>query len=244
MPFEKDRLIYVNLTSTVKETNELIETTLEDKAKEFNVYDPTRKYRKKLVAIGESWVLEGLDKKLGEMALGEKTSMEIPPESAFGTWDPAKLKITPLRRFGERAPQLKVGDEVELDNRVGHVKLIGSGRVHLDFNHKYAGKTIKYDVEILQEVKEDLEKARALFARRIPIDEEKIKCIIQENVLTYNIPEEIYLEEGLQIVKKALSNDVFKFLPNITKVIFQETYENQSKVEKKEQTEQPPTTQQ
>jgi len=233
MPFEKDSLIYLNLTSIVKETNELIETTLEEKAKEHNVYDPTRKYTTRLVAIGNGWVLEGLDNKLKEMSVGEKASAEISPEKAFGAWDPSKVRILPLRRFGEKANQLKVGDEIELDNKVCYVKLIGSGRVHVDFNHKLAGKTIVYEVEVLEELKEDGERVKALFSRRIPIDKEKLKFAIQENVITFELPEEIYLEEGLQIVKRALSNDVFKFLLAINKVVFQESYEK-PKTEKEE----------
>ncbi|MGD0330842.1 MAG: FKBP-type peptidyl-prolyl cis-trans isomerase [Nitrososphaeria archaeon] len=225
MTFEKDSLIYLNLTSKVKETNELIETTLEEKAKEHNVYDPTRKYTSRLVAIGEGWVLEGLDSKLKEMSVGEKATMEIPPEKAFGTWDPSKVRILPLRRFGEKAAQLKVGDEIELDNKICYVKLIGSGRVHVDFNHKLAGKTIIYEVEVLEELKGDEEKVKALLSRRIPIDKEKLKFLIQESIITFELPEDIYLEEGLQIVKRALSNDIFKFLPAINQVIFQENYE-------------------
>jgi peptidylprolyl isomerase len=225
MTFEKDSLIYLNLTSKVKETNELIETTLEEKAKEYNVYDPTRKYTSRLVAIGEGWVLEGLDNKLKEMSVGEKATMEIPPEKAFGTWDPSKVRILPLRRFGEKAAQLKVGDEIELDNKICYIKLIGSGRVHVDFNHKLAGKTIIYEVEVLEELKGDEEKVKALLSRRIPIDKEKLKFLIQESTITFELPEEIYLEEGLQIVKRALSNDIFKFLPAINKVTFQESYE-------------------
>jgi peptidylprolyl isomerase len=235
MTFEKDSLIYLNLTSTVKETNELIETTLEEKAKEHNVYDPTRKYTSRLVAIGEGWVLEGLDNKLKEMSVGEKAIIEIPPEKAFGTWDPSKVRILPLRRFGEKAAQLKVGDEIELDNKICYVKLIGSGRVHVDFNHKLAGKNIIYEVEILEELKGDDEKVKALFSRRIPVDKEKFKFAIQESVITFELPEEIYLEEGLQIVKRALSNDIFKFLPAINKVILQESYEK-PKTEKEAQT--------
>ena len=225
MPFEKDSLIYLNFTSTVKETNELIETTLEEKAKEHKVYDPTKKYNNRLVAIGEGWVLEGLDSKLNEMSVGGKATIEIPPEKAFGTWDPLKVRIMPIRRFGEKASQIKVGDEVEVDNKIGYVRLLGSGRVHIDFNHKLAGKTIIYEVEVIDELKEDEKKIRALFARRVPIENEKIKFSIQENTLTFELPEDIYFEEGLQIVKRALSNDIFKFLPNVNKVIFEESYE-------------------
>jgi len=233
MPFEKDSLIYLNLTSTVKETNELIETTLEEKAKEYKVYDPTKKYNSRLVAIGEGWVLEGLDSKLNEMSVGGKARIEIPPEKAFGVWDPLKVRIMPIRRFGEKASQIKVGDEVEVDNKIGYVRLLGSGRVHIDFNHKLAGKTIIYEVEVIDELKEDEKKIRALFTRRVPIEDEKIKFSVQENTLTFELPEEIYFEEGLQIVKRALANDIFKFLPNVNKVIFEESYEK-PKTEKAE----------
>ncbi len=228
MPFEQDTLVYVNLTGIVKETNELIETTLEDKAKKYNVFDPTRKYNPRLIAIGEKWVLEPLDEKLKEMNTGEKILLEISPEKAFGVWDPSKVKIVPLRRLGERATQLRVGDEIEIDNKVGRVKLLASGRVHIDFNHKYSGKTIVYEVEVVKELKEDSEKIEALFLRRIPIEKEKLKFSIQENTLTFELPTELYLEEGLQIVKRALANDIFKYLPNISKVTFLENYEKKT----------------
>jgi len=228
MPFERGALVYVDLTGIVKETNELIETTLEDKAKEYNVYDPTRKYNPKLIAIGERWVLEPLDEKLKEMNVGEKLSIEIPPEKAFGVWDPSKVKVIPLRKFGERATNLRVGDEVEIDNRIGRVKLLASGRVHIDFNHKYSGKTIIYEVQVVKELKEENEKIEALFLRRIPIEREKVKFSIQGNTVIFELPFELYLEEGLQIVKRALANDIFKFLPNILKVTFIENYERES----------------
>jgi peptidylprolyl isomerase len=228
MPFEQGTLVYVNLTGIVKETNELIETTLEDKDKEYNVFDPTRKYMPRLIAVGERWVLEPLDDKLKEMNVGEKLSIEIPPEKAFGVWDPSKVKVIPLRKLGERAAQLRVGDEVEIDNRVGRVKLLASGRVHIDFNHKYSGKTIVYEVQVVKELKEDSEKIEALFLRRIPIEKEKVKFSIQDNTVVFELPFELYLEEGLQIVKRALANDIFKFLPHIQKVTFIENYEKQS----------------
>jgi peptidylprolyl isomerase len=228
MPFEQGTLVYVNLTGIVKETNELIETTLEDKAKEYNVFDPTRKYMPRLIAVGERWVLEPLDDKLKEMNVGEKLSIEIPPEKAFGVWDPSKVKVIPLRKLGERAAQLRVGDEVEIDNRVGRVKLLASGRVHIDFNHKYSGKTIVYEVQVVKELKEDSEKIEALFLRRIPIEKEKVKFSIEDNTVVFELPFELYLEEGLQIVKRALANDIFKFLPHIQKVTFIENYEKQA----------------
>ena len=40
------------------------------------------------------------------------------------------------------------------------------------------------------------------------------------------MPEETYLAEGLQVIKRAIVNDVFKFLPKLEKINFIESYKN------------------
>ena len=44
MALEKGSLVLVNYTMKVKDTDEVIETTIQDDAKKFNIYDPTRTY--------------------------------------------------------------------------------------------------------------------------------------------------------------------------------------------------------
>ena len=151
-------LILLNYTTKIKETGEVIETTWEDVAKSSKLYKEGAKYRPILVAVGKGWVLKSLDEELLKLNVGERKTIELPPEKAFGPRDPAKIKVIPLRKFGDKAKDLHVGDEVEIDNRIGTVISIGSGRVQVDFNDRLAGKTIIYDVEIVKEIG-DLAKA-------------------------------------------------------------------------------------
>ena len=217
-------LVLANYTATVKDTGNLIETTIEDEAKKLDAHDPTKRYEPKLIAVGDGWVLKGVDEALATANVGEKTSIEVNPEKGFGERDPSKVRMMPIRRFGDKADQLSTGDEVEVEGRVGIIRYVGSGRAQVDFNHKYAGKTLIYDIAITKNLEIIDEKVKALAKRRIPIDDDKIGLDIEDNVAKLQLPEDYYVVEGIQIIKKAISNDVFKYIKSISKVLFVEEY--------------------
>jgi len=225
MPLETGTLVYINYIAKIKDTNEAIEVTIEDEAKKLGVHDPSRKYEPKLIAIGEGWVLKGLDEALASANVGDKISVEITPEKGFGQRDPSKVKMIPLRKFGEKASEIRVGDEVEVENKIGIVRFVGSGRAQIDFNHRLAGKTLLYDLDIIRKVEVDKDKIIALIKRRIPIEEEKIELTMENDSVKIKLPVDLYLLEGLQIIKRAISNDIFKFIKEVSKVYFIELYE-------------------
>lgn len=237
LPIEPNTLVYANYTAKVKDTGELIETTLEEEAKKLGTHDPSMRYEPRLISVGEGWVLKGLDEALAGASVGDKLTVELPPEKAFGVRDPAKVRALPLRKLGEKADQLSVGEEIEYEQRIGVVRFIGSGRAQIDFNHKFAGKTLAYDVEILSKLENDEDKASALIRRRLPIEQEKLSFKIENSNVEINIPNDYYLVEGLQIIKRAISNDIFKFMKSVSSVIFAERYESPKKTveEKKEE---------
>jgi len=226
MPLAKGALIFANYTAKVKDTGEVIETTGEEEAKKLNVYDATRKYGPRLVAVGEGWLISGLDDEVKEMDVGQKKEIELPPEKAFGKRDPTQTRMIPLRKFGEKADELAVGDEIEVENRVGIVRFIGSGRAQVDFNHRLAGKSITYDFEVLKKVEGDQEKVRALIDRRFAGEGGKVTFSRRGDEMEVEIPEELFLAEGLQIIKRGVSSDVFKFVPSTTSVTFVEKFAN------------------
>lgn len=225
MPLEAGTLVYVNYVAKIKDTNEVIEVTTEDEAKKLGVYDPSKKYEPRLIAIGEGWVLKGLDEALASANIGDKISVEIPPEKGFGQRDPSKVKMIPLRKFGEKASEVRVGDEVEINNKRGIVRFVGSGRAQIDFNHRLAGKTLVYDLDIIRKVETDKDKIISLIKRRIPVEEDKIELIIEDDSAKIKLPSDLYLLEGIQIIKRAISNDIFKFVKSVNKVYFIELYE-------------------
>jgi len=243
MPFEKSTLVYVNYTAKVKDTGEAIETTIEDQAKKLEIYDADRRYEPRLVSVGEGWVLKGLDEEIAKMTVGEKKTVELPPERAWGVRDPALMRMVPLRKFGERADELRVGDEVEMDNRIAVVRFIGSGRAQVDFNHRLAGKTLIYDIEALRTVEPGDDTIKSLINRRFPTEGEKFQFTRDAGDVSLSIPPEAFLVEGLQIIKRGIANDILHFVPEAKKVTFTEVYPRKEEAKAKPEQAQESSTQ-
>jgi peptidylprolyl isomerase len=233
LTFQKGTLVLVDYTAKVKDSNEIFETTREADAKSNSTYDANVKYQPRLISVGEAWVLKGLDDALANTKVGDKLSIEVPPEKGFGTRDPAKIRMIPIRKLGEDAEKVTVGDTIELDERTGIVRFIGSGRVQVDFNHRFAGKTIVYDLNVIKSLDTDQDKVLGLLKRRFPIEESKIKFEIKGTELDVTIPEEAMMMEGLQIVKRAIANEIFKFVTKLEKVNFIDSYSKPKPAEQK-----------
>jgi len=230
MTLEKGSLILLDYTAKIKDSNEIFETTRVDDVKNNPEFDPNKKYEPRLLGVGEGWVLKGLDEALLESSIGTPLNIEIPPEKAFGERDPSKVRMIPLRKLGEKANEVSIGDVIELDDRIGIIRFIGSGRVQVDFNHKYAGRTLVYDANIVKKLDNDDEKISNLIRRRLPIDISEVKCETKESTLEISLPENTFLIEGIQIIKRGISADVFKFVPLMKTVVFVERYDNPSSV--------------
>ncbi len=243
MTLEKGSLILIEYTAKIKDNNQIFETTNEEEAKKSDLYDPLRKYEPRLVSIGEGWVLKGLDEALSNSNNGEKLSIEIAPDKGFGERDPSKVRMIPQRKLGERADEVKVGDEIELDDRRGIVRYIGSGRVQIDFNHRFAGRTLTYDINMIKKIENNEDKVIALLKRRLLLDDEKIHLNFSESMLEIELPEETFLTEGLQISKRAVATDIFKFVNTLQSIKFIEIYKSlpspQEQIKKSTSEEQP-----
>ena len=225
MTFSKGSLILVDYTSKVKDTGEVFETTIEEEAKKHSFHDPNVKYQPKLVSVGESWVIKGLDEALENTSVGDKTTVEVSPDKGFGERDSGKVRMIPLRKLGEDAEKVSIGDTIEVDNKKGIVRFIGSGRIKIDYNHRFAGKTILYDINVLKELKSDEDKITGILKKNLPVEDEKILFNKKDKILDIIIPQEIFRAENLPIIKHFIQMDLFKFVLGLEKITFTETYE-------------------
>ena len=228
MAFSKGSLILVDYTSKVKDTGEVFETTIEEEAKKHTLHEPNVKYQPKLVSIGESWVVKGLDEALAKTSVGDKKTIEISPDKGFGERDTGKVRMIPLRKLGEDAEKVSIGDTVEVDNKKGVVRFIGSGRVQIDYNHRFAGKIILYDINVLKELKTDDEKTSGILKRYLPVKDDKILFKKTGKILEITIPEEMFRADGLHAIKHFIQTDVFKFIPTLEQVNFIESHVNKT----------------
>ena len=228
MTFNKGALIQVDYTAKVKDTDEVFETTIEEEAKKHSLHDPNVKYQPKLVSIGESWVIKGFDEALANAKVGDKSTAEVTPDKGFGERDKGKVRMIPLRKLGEDAEKVSVGDTIEIDQKKGIVRYIGSGRVQVDYNHRFAGKTILYDFNVLKSLDTDDDKIKGLLKRHMPVEDSKLVFTKSGKSLDINIPEELFRADGLQIMKHFIQIDMFKFCPSLEKINFLETHQKKA----------------
>jgi len=228
MPFEKSDLVLVDYVAKVKETGEVFDTTIEDVAKKERLYKEGEIYEPKLVAVGEGWVLKALDESLLNLELNKTTPVEISPEKAFGSRDPEKVRLVPLRRLIAKGITPQLGMHVDFEGKHAVVRTMGAGRVQLDFNPPLAGKTLVYEVTVQKKLETKEEKINALIHRRIPaVDITKFTLKMGKKIsktIEINVPEEAFYVEGLQLAKRGIATDIQKFFPETTTIKFVETF--------------------
>ena len=235
MTFDKGSLILIDYVAKVKDSDEVFDTTIEEEAKKHSIHESDVKYSPKLVSVGEvSYpVLKGLDEALTKTTVGDKLTVEVTPDKGFGERDSTKVRMIPIRKLGEDADKVTVGDTIEIDNKRGIIRFIGSGRVQIDYNHKYAGKTILYDVNVIKSLESESDKVDGILKNRLPIEDDKINFSVKDKEANISIPEEIFRADGLQIMKHFIQMDIFKFVPTLEKINLIETHQNKQAQPKK-----------
>jgi FKBP-type peptidyl-prolyl cis-trans isomerase SlyD len=217
MKVAKKDVIRLHYTGKIKETGEIFDTTYEDVAKEAGIYNEKGIYGPVPIAVGAGHVIKGLDEALEGLEVGKKHTIELPPEKAFGKRDPKLIKTFTIGQFRRQGiypfPGLDVEIETDSGTKLkGRIISVSSGRVRVDFNHPYAGKTVIYEVEILEKIDGPIEKVKALIELRIPrIDFEKVQIEVGENDVKIDFGEQAIDPRTLVLGEILLESDL-KFL--------------------------------
>jgi peptidylprolyl isomerase len=225
LPIKNGDFILANYTLRVKETGDTVGTTLESVAKEKKLYRGEERYEPFFVILGEGWVPKGLEEALTGLEPGKASTVELPPEKGYGIRDPKKVRLVPLRKFTAEGITPVPGLQVNLDGKTAQVRSVGAGRVQVDYNHPFAGKTLIYDITVEKVIESDDEKVRNLVHKRIPsVDPQKFEIKIEGAKLQVEVPEDAFFLEGLQVAKRTITADVEKYLPSTDTLVFLETF--------------------
>lgn len=242
MPIKNGDFVFIDYTLKVKETGETVGTTDEKVAKESKLYRGEEHYEPYFVIIGEGWVPKGLDEALTTLDVGKSSTIELPPEKAYGTRDPKKVRLVPLRKFTADGVSPVPGLQLNIDGKPAQIRAVGAGRVQVDYNHPFAGRTLIYDVTVQKIVEANEDKIRSLLHKRLPtVAQQKFQVKIENGKLEVEIPEEAFFLEGLQVEKRTLTADVEKYLSKIETISFIEIFKKPApSAEVKPVTEAPP----
>ena len=109
--------------------------------------------------MGDGSLVEGLELGLYGLRAGDRQRLELYPEQHFGLHDPAKVHQMPRSEFGvdiTLEPGVIVGFDTPAGEELsGTVISLGEATVEVDFNHPLAGRTVTFDVEIIDVVPAD-----------------------------------------------------------------------------------------
>jgi len=140
MQIEKDKVVTVHYRVS-EPGGELVEDSYDD---EPMVY-----------LQGHGAMIEAVEAALLGKSVGDKVSTTV--ENAYGERDETKqqrISINHIMREGKAKPKLKPGMTVHVNTKQGPLPVtvlkVGLKSVDVDTNHPFAGKTLQFDIEVLQ----------------------------------------------------------------------------------------------
>lgn len=133
---------------------QVFDTTREAVADEIGLTEtaPEREYGPITVEVGQGEILEGLEEGLIGMEENEEATITVPPAKGFG-----EATEDNIQEFGAEEFQEMLGGETPQEGMqiqtqqgaVGEVVHADSETVRIDFNHRLAGETLEFDLEIV-----------------------------------------------------------------------------------------------
>ncbi|CAI1492631.1 MULTISPECIES: peptidylprolyl isomerase [Thermococcus] len=132
------------------ENGEVFDTSIEELARKHGVYVEDREYGPMWARIGVGEIIPGLDEAIIGMEPGEKKTVTVPPEKAYGMPNPELIIKVPVEEFTRAGLEPQEGLYVMTDSGIAKILKVEENMVSLDFNHPLAGKTLIFEVEVIE----------------------------------------------------------------------------------------------
>ena len=106
--------------------------------------------------VGAGQIIPGLDEKIDGMTVGEKETVTIPAEQAYGQRDERQVQVLPRSAIPETI-ELSVGARLQATTQDGRqieltVTDFDDDQVTVDANHPLAGHDLVFEVEVVEVV--------------------------------------------------------------------------------------------
>jgi len=98
--------------------------------------------------VGHKQMIPGFERELMGAKLGDKVEFTLSAEDAYGPHNPAAIQQVPSNMFGEITPE--VGMTLMSDMGPFRVTEVNDETITVDFNHALAGKSLTFNVEIVE----------------------------------------------------------------------------------------------
>lgn len=222
---EEGDVVSLDYIGRIKESGELFDTTKREVAEEEDAVNERASYEPVKIIVGAEMVVEGLDERLKDLNVGDEKEVEVPPQKAFGKREGDLIKTFSENKFKDQEMNPYPGMRVTIDERVGRVISVNSGRVRVDMNHPLAGRTLKYSLEIKGKIEDKKQKVKAAGSYYLG---EEPEVELDENEAVIEVPEEA--SDG---ILEKLEEKIKEFL-EVEEVTFEEAEEDGDEEKAKE----------
>ena len=219
MKIEFDDIITISFIERCD--GKVVQTNIEEIAKENGFYNENVPCLPTAIHVGRDIFPRGLYDELVGKEIGDKGTVILPPEKAYGKRSDEnihsihKREFSKIPKIGEAISHIEYGDGIV-------IKTIGS-EVIIDFNHKFAGKELEYEYEIHDKITDPAEQFSSLVNRSMRIehgtsfkDGDGIICIaVPKEGIGQWLRDRIDFAQGL-----------FERHPSLYTLEFREKYEN------------------
>ncbi|MBW2109477.1 MAG: peptidylprolyl isomerase [Deltaproteobacteria bacterium] len=118
------------------------------------VFDTSRERGPMQFTIGQGRLIPGFEQAVVGMAPGESKSTTVPPEQAYGPHNNEMVQVIDRKQVPPDM-QLEVGQQLEVrrpDGQTGIVTVrdLSDSTVTLDANHPLAGRSLVFDIELVE----------------------------------------------------------------------------------------------
>ena len=232
MAVKEGDFIRLEYTGKVQETGNVFDTTDEDVAEEAGIKLDSKSYGAIPIIVGGGHVLKGLDEALIGMEEGEEKTVEITPEEGFGLRDPKLLQLIPMGEFKKQGMKPEVGMAITSDGVTGIIRSVSGGRVRVDFNHELAGKNLEYNIMVVKEIEDDIDKVKSMIELHYSapnLDSNKHDIQIVDGVVRIAMDEMAKFDKkpymDVTFVRFRIARDIWENMENIEKVEFVDVFE-------------------
>ena len=98
--------------------------------------------------VGHKQMIPGFERELMGLAAGEKVEFTLSAEDAYGSHNPDAVQKVPKEMFGGITPE--IGMTLMSDLGPFRVTEVSGDLITADFNHALAGKSLTFNVEVVE----------------------------------------------------------------------------------------------
>ena len=207
---KKGDFIALQFIGKIADTGDVFDLTKEADAKAAGIHKDNIAYGPKIICVGEYQIVKGVDDFLMGKEVGKAYTVTLEPEQAFGKKDAKLMKLVPISTFKKQNIKPFPGLQLNIDGRLGVVRIVAGGRITVDFNHPLAGRTVTYKLTVERVVTDTKEKLDNFLTN---IFNNNVTCDVKDGVATVNLP----IPEQMH---KPLNEHLKKIIPELKELKF------------------------